>query len=162
MGESTQRNPANQSRAAFTLVEIMVVVVVIGILASLALPAFTGAKRKSENSKLVADFQSFRSAFQQYALEVGNWPANEVVGVMPSELDGYVSRTLFEKTTVDGSRWDWQGPGGATGTTYGLALLGGSLEDERMEEVDALLDDGDLGTGTFQLIGSHYTLIFEG
>ncbi len=48
------------TRRAFTLVEILIVVVVLGILASVALPAFTGVTHDSQINATVTDLQRIR------------------------------------------------------------------------------------------------------
>jgi type II secretory pathway pseudopilin PulG len=59
---------------AFTLVEIMVVVVIIRLLAAVALPAFQRVRERSLASRLANDFRQFEAAFQRYTLEHGDWP----------------------------------------------------------------------------------------
>src|SRR5882757_11314167 len=70
----------------FTLVEIMIVVVIIGLLAALAIPAFQRIQRASQNSRVVNDFRVFTQAFETYATENGNWPANVGAGVVPAGM----------------------------------------------------------------------------
>ncbi|MEB3284597.1 MAG: prepilin-type N-terminal cleavage/methylation domain-containing protein [Candidatus Sericytochromatia bacterium] len=63
-------------RRGFTLIELLVVVVIIGILASVALPSFVGAQDKARNASVVANVNSIRMALEQYATDFnGSYPS---------------------------------------------------------------------------------------
>jgi type IV pilus assembly protein PilA len=64
---SIARRPA----AAFTLVEIMVVVVVIGLLASLAMPAFQKIRSASQDKAVLNNARQLAAAADQYMMETG-------------------------------------------------------------------------------------------
>jgi len=55
----------------FTLVEIMIVVVIIGLLAAMAIPAFQKVRQSSQEKTLVNDARQVASAAAQYFLEQG-------------------------------------------------------------------------------------------
>lgn len=55
-----------QVRRGFSLIEIMVVVVVLGVLAAIVLPRFAGVTRQAEASALQADLGAVRSAIQNH------------------------------------------------------------------------------------------------
>ena len=59
----------NKSKKGFTLVEIMIVVVIIGLLAALAIPAFTTVRERTIKSTLDNDARQLASAANQYFLE---------------------------------------------------------------------------------------------
>ncbi|WP_267909451.1 type II secretion system protein [Pelagicoccus mobilis] len=61
-------------RHGFTLVELMIVVVLVGLLASIAIPTISKVRENALKSRLAHDFKTFRTAFEQYALENGDWP----------------------------------------------------------------------------------------
>jgi len=61
----------NRSKKGFTLVEIMIVVVIIGLLAAMAIPAFQKVRRSSIQKTIENDARQVASAAQQYMLEFG-------------------------------------------------------------------------------------------
>lgn len=60
-----------QSKKGFTLVEIMIVVVIIGLLAAMAIPAFQKVRGNSQNKAVVNNVRQILSAADQYFLENG-------------------------------------------------------------------------------------------
>lgn len=70
------RSLSNRQRRGFTLIELLVVVVIIGILASVALPSFVGAQDKARNASVAANVNSIRMALEQYAVDFnGSYPS---------------------------------------------------------------------------------------
>lgn len=61
----------NKRAFGFTLVEIMIVVTIIGILASLAVPAFQRARWKAVETSIRNNLRQMWGAAQQYMLENG-------------------------------------------------------------------------------------------
>lgn len=59
-------------RRAFTLIEILVVVVILGILASIVIPHFANASDDAKRSSLVSSLQSLRSQVELYMLQHGD------------------------------------------------------------------------------------------
>jgi prepilin-type N-terminal cleavage/methylation domain-containing protein len=56
-------------RAAFTLVEIMIVVMIIALLAAISLPSFLRARKRAQASTVMNDLRLIDSAIAQYAIE---------------------------------------------------------------------------------------------
>ncbi len=53
----------------FTLVEILIVVVILGILAAIVIPQFTDASTEAKNSSLVSDLQTLRAQIELYKIQ---------------------------------------------------------------------------------------------
>jgi general secretion pathway protein G len=55
-----------QAKRGFTLVEILIVVVILGILAAIVIPQFTQASTEAKQNSLCSDLQSLRSQIELY------------------------------------------------------------------------------------------------
>ena len=60
-----------RSTKGFTLVEIMIVVVIIGLLAAMAIPAFQKVRATSQYKTVTNNLRQLNSAAQQYFMEYG-------------------------------------------------------------------------------------------
>ena len=70
------------SKKGFTLVEIMIVVVIIGLLAAMAIPAFQKVRQTSQEKALTNNLRQLASGADQYFLE------NGVTSVLSASLVG--------------------------------------------------------------------------
>ena len=61
----------NTSKKGFTLVEIMIVVVIIGLLAAMAIPAFQKVRASSQDKAVSNNLRQLGAAADQYFLENG-------------------------------------------------------------------------------------------
>jgi prepilin-type N-terminal cleavage/methylation domain-containing protein len=77
MNEEMKRSPTSRSPAAFTLIELLAVIGIIGVLAALLFPAIKTAILKSEISQAQGGISNLSTAFKAYYTEYGQWPITD-------------------------------------------------------------------------------------
>ena len=60
---------ARVRKTGFTLVEILIVVIILGILAAIVIPQFTNASQDARESSLLSQLQTLRSQIELYKLQ---------------------------------------------------------------------------------------------
>ena len=147
--------------AAFTLVEIMIVVSIIALLAALAIPAILRARQQSQNARFINALRVASDAIELYAVENNAYPPDVNRGVVPPALASYLDQTLnWTGATPIGGRWDWDFE--ASGVKAAISVVEATADVAQMTEIDSKYDDGDLQAGRFQRISpNRYSGIIE-
>ena len=93
----------NKSKKGFTLVEIMIVVVIIGLLAALAIPAFSKVRENAIKATLANDARQISSAANQYFLErsVNSVDLDTLTDAGGDGSEAYLSGLSSDKITLD-------------------------------------------------------------
>lgn len=63
------------SKKGFTIVELLIVIVVIGILATLVITAYSGIQQKARNSKRQTDINALQTALEGFHTDKGYYPS---------------------------------------------------------------------------------------
>src|SRR5437763_5233664 len=91
------------NRKGFTLIEILIVVIILGILAAIVIPQFTNASKEAKSSALVTMVQSMRSQIALFKLQHNDFlpGAAPVVGTAGTFSQGtfWDQMTLFSDVT---------------------------------------------------------------
>ncbi|MCK4277531.1 MAG: prepilin-type N-terminal cleavage/methylation domain-containing protein [Phycisphaerae bacterium] len=79
---------------AFTLVEILIVVIILGILAAIVIPQFTKASEDARESALASDLQMIRSQLELYKVQhLENYPNGVGIAAWQVQLTGQTDNT---------------------------------------------------------------------
>ncbi len=144
---------------AFTLVEIAIVVLIIGLVASIAVPQIKKTIIAARSETVINDMRVFSQSFEHYLQEKGDWPsATSNPGEYPSGMDGYLNKTNWGRRTPIGGLYNWQSQARHSGLKITAAIAissvdGNDVSSDRLqlEDIDRRIDDGDLSTGSFRL-----------
>ena len=90
-----------KARNGFTLVELLIVVVVLGILAAIVIPQFSDASSDAKLNRLLTDLQTMRSQIELYKIQHN--------GALPGAGTATFTDAMTDQTDV----------AGAAGTDYG-------------------------------------------
>ena len=88
----SQKGLRPRRQAGFTLIELMIVVLIIGVLLNIALPSFIGMRDKSQARSCVKNLNDFLVAKEQYAMD-NKIPENSATPVTWTNLSSYVRST---------------------------------------------------------------------
>ncbi|STN55705.1 type II secretion protein GspJ [Escherichia coli] len=104
-------------RAGFTLLEVMVVIVILGVLASLVVPNLLGNKEKADRQKAISDIVALENALDMYRLDNGRyrihdgylerlaWPLTDAAGSVKPTMQKLIPADSLRLQFYDGTRW---------------------------------------------------------
>jgi len=136
-----------------------VVVLIIGILAALSVPALKKNALNARSSAVMNDLRVYAGAYQAYAQEHGDWPpGGGAPGTFPAGMDGYLSSTNWSRKTPIGGNYQFATQSPQAGGRFAAVIIIASTTDNpvtsdanQLTDLDVKLDDGNLSSGNFFL-----------
>jgi len=123
---------------AFTLIEIMLVVIIIGILAAMVVPRLTGRSEEARQSVAKTDIESnLALALDLYEMDNGTYPASlEALRTKPTEATNWKGPYLKKKPLDPwGRNYVYKLPGTHNPESYDLYSLGKDGQEGGADDV---------------------------
>ncbi len=146
-----QRN----ATAAFTMVELLIVVGVIAVIVGIAIPSWMRARETAQRTALINEFRNNVDAFQTYASEQNSLPPTGALQVIPDGMAPYMpQKSTWTASPQGGGYWCWLNLNTPVNTfTSFVAVYNSGLSPNSLQEIDNTIDDGNLATGAFTTTG---------
>jgi len=91
----------DRTQSGFTLIELMIVMAIIGILITMAIPSFVGALRHAREAALKEDLQTMRTAIDTYTMDKQKGPQS----LDDLVQDGYIRAIPEDPMTRSKDTW---------------------------------------------------------
>ena len=118
-----------RNQKGFTLIELMIVVVIIGILAAIAIPNFIAMQNRAKEGSTKANMHTLQLASEDYGVAYDGVYATAVAGMIDVRLPA-TYKNPFDGTTGTGNAWETRGSMGAAPTAKsGIASYADSLNN---------------------------------
>ncbi len=118
-------------RQAFTLVELLLVLVILGILAAIVIPKFSGRTEQAKEQAAVTQIATFRTALDAFEVDNGYYPKGrnglQDLIVQPRDAQNWRGPYLqTDRIPLDpwGSEYMYECPGRHNPTSYDLSSSG--------------------------------------
>ncbi len=110
-------------RRGFTIVELLVVMLVIGILASMMVMRYIDLKHRAISAQATSAMDNVKMAAYSRFYETGQWPQAVGAGIVPSELVPYLGAGFsFKKSNYTLEFENFAPPGGGPSASYQVAV----------------------------------------
>ena len=115
-----EQNSHLSRRSGFTLIEIILVVVIIGILAGIAIPKLGGKSEKAMIAQAQANITSIGMAIQEYEIMNGDYPSS-LDGLLDESKGGPYMEKKVIPTDPWGNPYQYAAPGSHNTHTFDLS-----------------------------------------
>jgi prepilin-type N-terminal cleavage/methylation domain-containing protein len=153
----------NRKQYGFTIVELLIVIVVIGILAAISVVAYNGVQTRAKASVVADDLKKTEKAFKLLAIEQGRstwWTDNTFTGSSNPSIEAIINNSnlgsyLQREPTSVGTNWVYDSDVDASSKAEcnqndirGTGLFIRDVFDVNLVlEIDKIIDDGNIACG---------------
>ncbi|GAC1413288.1 MAG: hypothetical protein NVSMB66_4800 [Candidatus Doudnabacteria bacterium] len=96
----------NKKSKAFTLIELLIVISIIGLLASIVGVALTSARSKARDAKRKGDLRGLQTALELYFNDFGSYPVS-LVPACPNTYNDYWCRDTYDNSPTSPQVANW-------------------------------------------------------
>lgn len=97
----------HKEHKGYTIVELLITISIIGILASVMLPALNMVRDDAYYARALTEFRSVEASLQHYKDEYGGFPADASRDIPPG-LEAYLAPGIWPDAAWPGSVFDWE------------------------------------------------------
>ncbi len=153
----------SNTRRGFTLVELVVVVLILGILAAVAAPTVFNNREQAAIVSTMQDVEAIRDAVEMFQAQNGSLPGLTFDSFNTGAFDPYIDDRVFTKrppvTDYTPAGWIWH----PTFPGYGAAIYvyDPDPDYDLWQKIDDQYDDGAPDTGGIFLHTNQLLLMFS-
>ena len=97
------------NRRGATLIEMMTVLLVLGVLINIGMPAIAGLRTRADAVSVVGDLRAIRVAVLAYYADAGGYPSEDDWGAVPADLVAYLPNAFaFVSSRSPDVEYRWQ------------------------------------------------------
>jgi general secretion pathway protein G len=125
------KNYTSRTRGAgFTLIELLLVLVILGVLAAIVVPKFSGRTEQARRTAAVSQISTFGTALDAYEVDMGSYPQGRsgltALLQQPREGTGWRGPYMQKEIPLDpwGNAYIYESPGKHNPSGYDLSSMG--------------------------------------
>jgi len=150
------------SQKGAAVLEVALIAGLFAAFMAIAVPLVRGAQLRQQSAECAGKILRAADAFDLYASAMGYYPPDQKRPDDPcyamTGFFAYLNIDWWNEETDVGGRWEWDNE---NRFAKSIAIYRPRASRHQMENLDAMLDDGDLMTGSFQRWGEKYHYILE-
>lgn len=122
-----EEHGASRGEAGFSLVELLVVLVIIGIVATIAIPIFQQMILRAKASSIMADYYHARNSATEFYADMNRYPKDTLQGEVPwtndPQFQSYIqNKVTWNRPTLQYDWENWSGSNGNPSAQFGIAI----------------------------------------